>query len=266
MPDTCPECGTAIERPEGEVMHYCPNSACPGRTLESIIHFAARGAMDIRGLGEQRVTQLRDAGLIHNVADLYALDVEALLPLEGFGTKAATQLIDALAQSKTQPLSVLLFALGIRHVGAMGAKALASRFGSMDAIVTASVDDIAAVDGIGPIIGQAVEAYFRDRDNRGLIERLRHHGLTFEEPSGPVGDQPLAGQTFVITGTLPTLARSEAGDRIQAAGGRVTSSVSRKTTALVAGEAPGSKLEKARTLGVEVIDEAELLRRIAGAV
>jgi DNA ligase (NAD+) len=218
--------------------------------------------MDIRGLGVQRVAQLNDAGFVRNVADLYGLTVDQLLTLEGFAQKAASQLVDTIAASKAQPLSVLLFALGIRHVGASGAKLLADRFETLDRLMDASEDEIAAVEGIGPTIAAAVVEFFANEQNRDLIEVLRSRGLTFSEPVSESG-VALAGQTFVITGTLPTLSRTEAASRIESAGGRTTSSVSKKTTAVVAGESPGSKLDKAKTLGVEVIDEAELLRRIA---
>lgn len=261
-PTACPSCNTPVEQLDGEVMLYCPNVACPGRILESIIHFASRSAMDIRGLGVQRVAQLKDEGLVRDVADLYELTVDKLLALEGFAQKAASQLVDAIAASKSQPLSVLLFALGIRHVGASGAMLLADRFEAMDRLAGASEDEIAAVEGIGPTIAAAVVEFFEDEQNRALIDRLRIHGLTFSEPVTESG-VALAGQTFVITGTLPALSRTEAAARIESAGGRTTSSVSKKTTAVVAGESPGSKLERAKTLGVEVIDEAELLRRIA---
>lgn len=259
-PSTCPDCGTAIERLEGEVMYYCPNVACPGRVLESLIHFASTSAMDIRGLGEQRVTQLRSEGLVGNVADLYPLTADQLVALEGFGEKAAKQLVDAIEASKKQPLSVLLFALGIRHVGQSVARLLAQRFGTMDDLVRADREEIAAVEGVGPTIASAVVQFFGEPENSRLIERLRTLGLTFEEPREASGDGPLAEQTFVITGTLPTLSRSDATELIERAGGRVTGSVSKKTTAVVAGESPGSKLDRARQLGVRVIDEAELLR------
>lgn len=259
-PSACPDCGTTIERLEGEVMYYCPNVACSGRVLESLIHFASTSAMDIRGLGEQRVTQLRSEGLVENVADLYELTVDQLLGLEGFGEKAAKQLVDAIAASREQPLSVLLFALGIRHVGQSVAKLLAQRFGTMDELIKADQDAIAAVEGVGPTIASAVVQFFGEAKNRRLIDRLGSLGLTLVEPHSTPGNGPLADQTFVITGTLPTLSRSDATELIERSGGRVTSSVSKKTTAVVAGESPGSKLDRARRLGVDVIDEAELLR------
>ncbi len=262
-PKACPACGTPAERPEGEVAYYCPNAACPGRVLEGLTHYASRGSMDIRGLGIQRVQQLNEAGLIDDVAMLYELEPATLERLEGFGTKAAQQLVDAIAASKAQPLSKLLFALGIRHVGGEGARLLAATFGTMDALMDATEEQIAAIDGIGPTIAAATAGFFAEPKNRDLIERLRDHGLTFEESSTETGTV-LSGQTFVITGTLPNLSRAEATKLIEEAGGRVTSSVSKNTTAVVVGESAGSKLERAKDLGIDVLDEAGLLRRIGG--
>ncbi len=264
-PTSCPACGTPAERPDGEVALYCPNVACPGRLLEGITHFASRGALDIRGLGDQRVVQLHEAGLIADVGDLYVLTPERLQALEGFGAKAAAQLVDAIAASRAQPLSKLLFAIGIRHVGAEGGKLLARTFRSMDALMAASEEEIAAIDGIGPTIAQAVASFFAESKNRELVERFRQHGVTLEEIDTGAGTAgTLSGQTFVLTGTLPGLSRAEATTLIEQAGGRVTSSLSKKTTALVMGESPGSKAEKAQSLGVTRLDEKGLLRRIAG--
>jgi DNA ligase (NAD+) len=262
VPKKCPRCHTTVVRPDDEVMLYCPNPVCPGRVIEGIIHFASGAAMDIRGLGIQRVIQLNAAGLVRDIADIYSITVDQLLTLEGFGQKAAKQLVDAIEASKTQPLSTLLFALGIRHVGATNAKLLAQTFGTLDRLMEATADEIAAIEGIGPTIAEATAEFFSEPKHRAVIERLRQAGLTFEEPGGGAARGPLAGQQFVITGTLPTLARSEATARIETAGGKVTSSVSKKTTAVIAGDAPGSKLDKATALGIEVIDETELLRRI----
>ncbi|HEX2220463.1 MAG TPA: NAD-dependent DNA ligase LigA [Gemmatimonadales bacterium] len=262
MPDTCPACGTPVERPPGEVMRYCPNASCPGRILESIVHYAARGAMDIRGLGYERVRQLLDAGLIRDVADLYQLRSEQLVELERFATQSADQLVAAIEASKSRPLSSLLFGLGIRHVGKTVAVLLARRFGTMSSLMRASEEAINAVPGVGPTIASAVVAFFAEPRNTDLLGRLERAGLNFREPGAAGDGGPLAGKSYVITGTLPTLSRSDATALIEAAGGRVAGSVSRKTDAVVAGEEAGSKLEKARELGVEVIDEGELLRRV----
>jgi len=261
MPERCPSCGSHVEHPHEEVMTYCPNISCPSRILESIVHFASRSAMDVRGLGYERVRALLDAKLIEDVADLYEITPRQLLTLEGFAEKSAQQLVDAIAASKDRPLSSLLFALGIRHVGAQGAKLLARHFGTMDALAGASAEEIGEVRGIGPAIADAVAGFFADPRNRKLIERLEKLGLTLKETATATGPRPLADQTFVVTGTLPTLSRQQARDLIEAAGGHVSDGLSKKTTAVVVGADPGSKLEKAKSLGVEQIDEAELLRR-----
>jgi DNA ligase (NAD+) len=263
-PDRCPVCHSRVEQPADEIMVYCPNISCPGRVLEGIVHFASREAMDIRGLGYERVRALLEAGLIENVADLYdrrRLDETKLLTLEGFAEKSARQLIAAIEASKTRPLSTLLFALGIRHVGSQVARLLARQFPTMERLAQASASEIAAVRGVGPTIAEAVVSFFHEPRNRRLVERLGALGVNLEEPVAATGG-PLAGQTYVITGTLPTLSRTEAEDLIEQAGGHVASSVSRKTTALVVGADPGNKLDRARELGVETIDEAELLRRL----
>jgi DNA ligase (NAD+) len=262
MPDRCPACGTPVERPADEAMRYCPNVSCAGRVLEGIVHFASRDAMDIRGLGYERVRQLLDAGFIADVADLYDLTADRLMELDRFAEQSAGQLVAAIAASKERPLSILLFGLGIRHVGKTVAQLLARRFGSMDALMGADEQAINDVPGIGSAIAEAVVGFFAEKRNRALIERLRKAGLTFTEPRAASADGPLVGKTYVLTGTLPTLSRAQATELIEAAGGRVAGSVSKKTDALVAGEEAGGKLEKAKALGVEVIDEAELLRRV----
>jgi len=263
MPERCPSCGSKVEHPHDEVMTFCPNVSCPSRVLEGIVHFAARSAMDIRGLGYERVRALLNANLITDVADLYELTPMHLLTLEGFAEKSAGQLVGGIATSKKQPLSALLFALGIRHVGAQGAKLLARHFGTMKALAQASADEIGQVRGIGPAIAEAVAGFFAEPRNRKLIERLEKSGLTMKEPAatGSRGGT-LAGQSYVITGTLPTLSRQRATEVIEAAGGHVSDGLSKKTTALIVGADPGSKLEKAKALGVEQISETELLRRV----
>jgi DNA ligase (NAD+) len=244
-------------------MTYCPNVSCPSRVLEGIVHFSARNAMDIRGLGYERVRALLNAKLITDVADLYELTPLQILTLEGFAEKSAQQLVDGIAASKEQPLSALLFALGIRHVGEQGAKLLARHFGTMRALARAQADEINEVRGIGPAIAEAVAGFFAEPRNRKLIDRLEKHGLTMKEPSSTgTREGVLAGHTYVITGTLPTLSRQRATDVIEAAGGHVSDSLSKKTTALIVGADPGSKLEKAKSLGVEQIDEGELLRLV----
>ena len=262
MPDKCPACGTPAERMPDEAMRYCPNASCPGRILESIVHFASRDAMDIRGLGYERVRQLLDTGLITTVADLYRIRAEQLVKLERYAKQSANQLVNAIEASKQQPLSILLFGLGIRHVGKTVAALLARHFGTMDRLRAASVDDINNVPGVGMVIAEAVTSFFHNPDNRRLADDLSAMGLTMSEPQTAMSDGPLAGKIYVITGTLPTLSRADATRMIEQAGGRVAGSVSRKTDALLAGDDAGGKLEKAKELGVEVIDEAELLRRV----
>ena len=260
-PERCPVCGSKVEYPSDEVMAYCSNVSCPGRIHESIVHFASRGAMDIRGLGYERARALLEAKLIKDVADLYELTPAKLLTLEGFAEKSAQQLVDAIQASKQQPLSTLLYALGIRHVGAQGAKLLARHFGTMKPLRNASAGEISRIRGVGEAIAEAVVGFFEEAKNRRLLDRLEKLGLNFKEPTSAEAEGPLAGQTYVVTGTLPSLSRARAAELIEAAGGHVTDSVSKKTTALVVGADAGSKRDKAKALGVPLIDEAELLRR-----
>jgi len=263
MPSVCPACGTALERPDEEAVRYCPNEACPGRVLEGIVHFASRGAMDIRGLGYERVRQLLDSELISDVADLYELQPGAVVALDRFAEQSAALLLRAIEESKSRPLSTLLFGLGIHHVGKTVAVLLARHFGTMAALRDATLDELSAVPGIGPIIADAVHRFFRTPGNRKLVARLEALGLGMTEPDAAEADGPLRGMTVVLTGTLPTLSRGEATALVQRAGGHVSGSVSKKTSLVVAGADAGSKLEKASALGIPVIDEAELLRRVA---
>jgi DNA ligase (NAD+) len=265
MPKKCPVCGTPLTREEDETAIYCPNVACPGRQLEGLVHFTSRGAMDIRGLSYARIEQLVQEGLVRDPADLFALTRETLLELEGYADKGADGLISAIQASKSQPLSRLLHALGIRHVGSIAAQLLAQHFGTLDALVNATADDILNVRGIGATIANGVVAYFSDPAGRKLVEKLRTHGVNFTEPRAVSAGGALSGMTAVITGTLPTLSRAKATATIEAAGGRVTGSVSKATDFLLAGDDAGSKLDKAKSLGIEVIDEAELLRRVSSA-
>jgi DNA ligase (NAD+) len=263
-PTSCPRCRTRLVPGEDRGMFYCPNFECPGRQLEGLVHFASRDAMDIRGLSYARLEQFVAASLVHDAADVYDLTVEKLVELDRFAEKSAENLVAAIQASKAQPLSRLLFGLGIGNVGAIGAKLLARHFGTMDALATASAEDILAVRGLGETIAESVVSWFADPPARRLIKRLRQRGLTFEEPR-PVAGTTLRGQIFVLTGTLPTLTREQATELIESHGGRVTSGVSKKTNVLVAGADAGSKLEKARALEIEIIDEAELLRRVGQA-
>ena len=261
MPSKCPACGTPATREEDEAAIYCPNVACPGRQLEALVHFTSRGAMDIRGLSYARIQQLVSEGLVRDAGDIYSLRRESLLKLEGYAAKGADALIAAIQASKSQPLSRLLHALGIRHVGSIAAQLLAQHFGTLDAIAAASAEEIVGVRGIGATIANGVVAYFSDPAAKVVVHKLRAAGVNFIEPRAVVAGGPLSGMTVVLTGTLPTLTRAKATALIEAAGGRLTGSVSRSTSLVVAGEQAGSKLDKAKSLGVEIIDEAGLLRR-----
>ncbi|HUE77481.1 MAG TPA: NAD-dependent DNA ligase LigA [Longimicrobiales bacterium] len=257
-PTECPACGTPVERPPGEVMIYCPNGSCPARIYWGIVHFVSRGAMDIRGLGERTVEQLLDRGQVRDFADLYNLTTDDLLGLDGFAEVSARNLVASIDASRERPLSRLLFALGIRHVGANAAKLIAERFGSLDRLLDATRDDIAAIHGIGDTTADALSAFLAEPRNRALLDRLRAAGLNLEEPIERAERQPFAGLTFVITGTLPTLSRSEAKTFIERLGGRVTGSVTGNTDYVVLGAEPGSKADRAREIGVTTLDEDAL--------
>ncbi len=258
-PAKCPICKTPTVKREGEVFTRCPNRDCPGRQWQLLTHFAAKGAMDIEGLGDERVSQLMHEGLVRNAADLYGLTVEQLTGLEGFAEISARRLVEAIDATRERPFARVLWALGIESVGGVNARNLAQRFRSMDALMAATPEEIAETPGIGPIVARTVAEALSDDATRELIERLRGAGLQLEQEGPPPGEGPLADKTFVLTGTLPALTREDATERILAAGGRVTSSVSKNTDYVVAGESPGSKLEKAERLGTEVLDEDGLL-------
>ncbi|MBM4188957.1 MAG: NAD-dependent DNA ligase LigA [Gemmatimonadetes bacterium] len=263
--EECPICHTPSVRPPDEAARYCPNASCPGRIFEGIVHYAAREAMDIRGLGYERVRQLLDAELIADVSDLYRLTVADLVRLDRFAEQSASQLVAAIEASKARPLSLLLFGLGIRHVGKNLAQLLARAFPTLAALRRAGEGELADVPGVGPTIAAAVVEFFGNAANAALVDRLIAAGVATEEPNAAPRGGPLAGAVYVITGTLPNLSRAEAGAAIERAGGRVAGSVSKKTTAVVAGVEAGGKLDRARQLGIEVIDEAELLRRVGSA-
>jgi DNA ligase (NAD+) len=261
-PAHCPVCGAAVKRDEAEVASYCPNLACPGRRLEALAHFVSRAGMDIRGLSYQRLEQLIGAGLVHDAADIYAITRDHLLGQAGFQSKSATNLIEAIAASKHQPLSRLLNALGIRHVGAESAKLLARAFGSMDALQAASAEQIEALHGVGGTMAASVREWCASPAMQELVARLTAAGLRMDEPQAVAAGGVFSGLKIVLTGTLPTLSRPQATALIENAGGKVTSAVSKATDLVVAGDEAGSKLDKARELGIAVIDEAELLRRV----
>jgi DNA ligase (NAD+) len=264
FPVNCPECGSALVRAEGEVDWRCINASCPARLREELLHFAARGVMNIEGLGDAMVTQLMFAGLVRGIADLYHLKEkkEQLLALDRIGEKSAQALLDEIEKSKAAPLSRVLFGLGLRFVGERTAQLLASHFGSIDALISATVEELERVNEVGPRVAQAIIEFFQEPRNVELIARLREAGLTFIAEKR-VTTTTLEGLTFVLTGTLPSLTRDTAKAIIESAGGRVSGSVSRKTSYLVAGEEAGSKLEKATSLGVPVLNEEGLLKLVS---
>jgi DNA ligase (NAD+) len=265
-PERCPSCGTATVKEPGAVFTKCPNrSGCPGRQFQLLKHFASRGAMDVDGLGEERVLQLQRAGLVRGAPDLYDLTVERLTALEGFGEVSATRLVQAIAGSRGRPFGRVLYAIGLEEVGFVTGRNLAQQFRSIDALLAATPEQITQTSGVGPKMAETIAAQLADEQMRALIAALRERGLQFEVEGPPPGEGPLAGRTFVLTGTLPDLTREEATERITAAGGRVTSSVSKKTDYLVAGASAGSKLEKAERLGVAVLDEGGLRGLLDGS-
>jgi DNA ligase (NAD+) len=260
MPDHCPACRTPVEKPEGEAMVYCPNSACPARIYWGIVHFASRGAMDIRGLGERTIAQLLEKGLVEDVGDLYhRLTLDTLLQLEGFKEKSARNLLDGIDASKQQGLGRALFGLGIRHVGEIAAQTLARHFGSIDRLMTAPVEEIETVHTIGHVMAEALHAWFAEPRNLETVEKLRSGGVKLTEERVEPAQGPFTGLAFVITGTHPTMSRPQMEEFIQQRGGRVTGSVTKKTDYLVVGEDAGSKLAKARELGVKELTEAQLV-------
>jgi DNA ligase (NAD+) len=264
MPTSCPVCGSQLQKAEDEAVWRCENSSCPSKLRRGLEHFASRGAMNIEGMGESLIAQLCDRGLIRHLADVYRLDGGTLESLERMGRKSASNLLAELEKSKSNPVWRLVYGLGIRHVGERGAQVLADHFGSVDAIAAASLDDLQRVREIGPVLAASVRAWFDEPANGELIEHFRHAGVTLHgEPKAVVqGPQPLAGRTFVITGTLAALSREEAQRRIETLGGKVTGSVSKKTSCVIVGTDAGSKLEKARSLGIETLDEPAFLRLI----
>ncbi len=258
-PERCPSCDTPTEKPDEGVFTKCPNRLCPGRQWQLLKHFVSRGAMDIDGLGEKQVYQLQSAGLVTTAADFYRLTPEQLLELEGYGEISANRVVAAIAQSTDRPFGRVLFAIGLEEVGFVTGRNLAQRFRTMAALLDADADAIEQTSGVGPKMAQKIHEQLADEQMRSLVEDLRSVGVTMALEGPPPGEGPLAGKTFVLTGTLPDLTREEATERIESAGGRVTSGVSKKTDYVVAGASPGSKLEKAERLKVAVLDEAGLL-------
>jgi DNA ligase (NAD+) len=255
MPSECPFCKQPIERLEGEAASYCSNIDCPNRLLESLAHYASRGALDIEGLGYETARTLLDHGLVTNIADLYRLSADDLVELEGFGAKKVAALLGGIEASKQQPVERLLIGLNIRHVGGTTARMLVRHFGTMDRLKAASAEEIAAASGIGQIIAEAVAAFFANERNAALVDELRELGVRMDTDSVAV-ERTLEGWTVVLTGGLEGFSRDEAKRAVEDRGGKVTSSVSSKTSVVVVGSDPGSKAERARELGRPVVDEA----------
>ena len=265
LPSRCPSCGEKVVKADGAVAVRCVNPSCPAQAKEAIRHFVSRRAMDVEGLGDERIDQLLAAKLVSDVASLYDLAAGTLAALERWGEKSAANVIAQVGRSKDAGLARLLFGLGIRQVGEKTAKLLARRFGSLGALAEADEEALTAVSEIGPETARGIRAWFEKGENRALIGKLAAHGVRMtESPSAPAGEGPLSGGVFVLTGTLSRRTRDEAAAAIETAGGKVTSSVSKKTTAVIAGDEPGSKLEKARTLGVAVWTEGDLDRELRG--
>ena len=263
MPAQCPLCGADVVKPEGEVMHRCPNRACPSRGLETLINWVS-AALDIEGVGEQFVRRLWEEGLLRSMPDLYRLSAERLAQLEGYGEVSAAKAVEAIAQSKGQPFARVLFGLNIPDVGWVTARSLARHFGSVDRLLAASRDEIEQVEGIGPDRAASIADWFADEGNRALVGELRELGLRFEagDEERPV-EGPLSGHAYVITGTLVGFRREEAKAALEALGAKVSDSVSKKTTGVIVGENPGSKAEKAQKLGVPLLTEDDLKALLA---
>jgi DNA ligase (NAD+) len=258
-PERCPSCGTPTEKPEESVFTRCPNRVCPQRQWQLLKHFVSRGAMDVDGLGEKQVAALQEKGLVRTAADFYRLTPGQLVELEGYGELSAQKTVENIQASKERGLERLLFAVGLEEVGEVTGRNLAARFRSIDALLEATPEQIAETPGIGAKMAQTIHDQLADRQMRELLDDLRRQGVVSELEGAPPGDGPLSGKTVVLTGTLPELTREDATKRVLAAGGRVTSSVSKKTDYVVAGDSPGSKLEKAERLGVPVLDQTGLL-------
>ncbi|RLB20698.1 MAG: NAD-dependent DNA ligase LigA, partial [Deltaproteobacteria bacterium] len=259
MPKNCPVCGAKIVRKPGEVASRCPNPNCPAQIKEALKHFVSKGAMNIDGLGDKLITQLIEKGLVREPADLYTLTKDDLLKLDKVADKAATNLLTAIERSKKATLSKFIYALSIRHVGEHIASVLAQHFGDIEALAKASEEELIEIAEVGPEIAQSIVSYFEDEDNRRQIKRLLECGIQIEAPSKPT-PSPIAGKTFVLTGTLSSMTRSQAKELIEQLGGKVSSSVSAATDYLVAGDSPGSKLTKAREKGTTILNEEEFLR------
>lgn len=281
MPKTCPRCGSTLHRPEGEAIWRCENTSCPAKLQRGLEHFASRAAMNIEGLGESLIARLIANGLVRDYADIYALTVPQIASLTSksaradgrdierrVGERNAAKVVEQIDRSRSSELARLIYGLGIRHVGERGAQVLARTFGSIDALAAASIEALQQTPEIGPVLAESIRSWFDEPRNRALIERLRAAGVRMEaapaERAAAAGSGPLAGRTYVLTGTLASMTREQATAAIERLGGRVAGSVSRKTTAVIVGADAGSKVDKARELGIPTLDEAaflELLRQ-----
>lgn len=264
MPAKCPVCGSEVIKPEGEAMSRCTNMSCPAQIYELVKHFVSRGAMDIEGIGEKLAEALLNAGLIKDVGDIYTLEEEKLIGLERMGKKSADNVLKAIAESKKRPLSRVIFALGIRHVGSETAEILAKNFGSIDRLSQATAEELMTAPTIGPTIAESIVAFFRQNSNRKVIDKLRQAGVTMREEAAKPHELPLAGKEFVVTGKLESFTRTEAEARIRELGGSVGSSVGKKTDFLVVGADPGSKLDRARELGTVQLNEKQFQEMLEG--
>jgi DNA ligase (NAD+) len=264
MPTKCPVCGSEVIKPEGEAMSRCTNMSCPAQVYELVKHFVSRGAMDIEGIGEKLADALLKAGLIKDVGDIYTIEEGKLIGLERMGKKSADNVLKAIAESKKRPLSRVIFALGIRHVGSETAEILVKHFGSIDKLAQSTAEELMAAPTIGPTIAQSIVAFFRQASNRKVIDKLRQAGVRMREEAARPRELPLAGKEFVVTGKLDSFTRTEAEARIRELGGSVGSSVGKKTDFLVVGADPGSKLDRARQLGTKILDEKQFLDMLEG--
>ena len=266
MPERCPECETSVVKTEDDAMHRCPNPSCPAQFFELLKHFVSKGAADIDGLGERWCRILIEQGMVRDVADLYRLEKSRLLELERMGDKLATRIMDNIDASKNRPLPRLLFAMGITHVGSEVADLLSQNFIGVEELSRATEEDLTEIEGIGPKIAESIIAWFQEPENQRVIEKLRASGVRLEQEALPVaataasGAASFAGLTFVVTGTLSAFSRSDAEGRIKGLGGKVTSSVTKKTSYVVVGESPGSKASKAEQLGTPILDEDDFVR------
>ena len=259
MPERCPVCGSKVVRPEGEAIHRCININCPAQIKERIKHYASRNAMNIEGLGDRIVELLFERGLVKSIADLYRLKKSDLMVLPGFASKSAQNLLDAIEASKKTTFARFLYALGIRHVGEHTAQLLAEHFKNIDELAKASVEELMTIEGIGPEVASSIHDFFANPENQKLIKELFELGVSFEEEKKPSAETPLSGKTVVLTGALDSMTREQAKVLIQRAGGKVGSSVSRKTDLVVVGKDPGSKYDKAKKLGIRMIGEKEFI-------